>query len=125
MDRTRVVDSIEDYGDARSNYSNPMTWHHIPSEILVMIMKKLPKSERAAMSRVCQSWREVIHSEASRILKSIVQANLVEDCQLASLGFDISDQRHDVNACSCIDMVYSKTPFSLSTFQGKGIKVSS
>ncbi len=118
-------EALKDDDKGCTTCSKPFSWHQIPSELLVMIMNKLPLSGRAAMSRVCQTWRTVIHSEASRILKSIVQANLVEDCQLASLGFDISDQRHDVNACSCIDMVYSKTPFSLSTFQGKGIKVSS
>jgi len=89
MTITHVVDSIEDGGDARSNYSNPMTWHHLPSEILVMIMKKMPMSERTAMSRGCQSWRAGIHSEASRISKSIVQASLVEECQLASIGFNM------------------------------------
>jgi len=71
------------------------------------------------MSRVCQTWRAVIHSEASRILNSIKQKRLVEESQLASLGLD--DDNHDVNTCNCIAMAYDKSPFSLST-KAKGIK---
>jgi hypothetical protein len=99
--------------------SKSMSWHHLPSKILDKIFKKLPMSERAVMSRVCQKWRAVIHSEASRILNSIKQKHLVEDSQLASLGLD--DDNHDVNTCICIAMAYEKSPFSLST-KVKGIK---
>jgi len=71
------------------------------------------------MGRVCQPWRAVIHSEASRILNSIKQKHLVEESQLASLGLD--DDNHDVNTCNCIAVAYDKSPFSLST-KAKGIK---
>ena len=84
-----------------------------------MIMQKLPISEQAAMSRVCQTWRAVIHSEASIILNNIKQKRLVEENQLASLGLD--DANHDVNTCICIAMAYDKSPFSLS-IKAKGTK---
>jgi hypothetical protein len=112
-------EALKDAGDVNRTYSTPMSWHNLPSELLVMIMKKLPLSGQAAMGRVCQTWRAVIHSEASRILNSIKQKRLVEESQLASLGLD--DKNHDVNTCNCIAMAYDKSPFSLST-NAKGIK---
>jgi len=103
-------------------YSKPMTWPELPSEIVVMILEKLPISQRAAMSRVCRTWRAVIHSEVSRTLNKIIRANLVEESQLSSLETDISDQNHDISTCICIGLVYNKTPFSLCTRKGKGIE---
>jgi len=83
-------EALKDAGEGCTTYTKPISWHHIPSEILTMIMKKLPISEQAAMtmSRVCQTWRAVIHSEASRNLNNITQKRLVEESQLASLGLD-------------------------------------
>jgi len=112
-------EALKNAGDGNRTYSTPMSWHNLPSELLVMIMKKIPLSGRAAMGRVCQTWRAVIHSEASRILNSIKQKRLVEESQLASLGLD--DDNHDVNTCNCIAMTYDKSPFSIST-KVKGIK---
>ncbi len=91
-------EALKDVGEGYKTCSKPISWHHLPSEILFMIMKKLPMSERAVMSRVCQTWRAVIHSEASGILNSIKQKLLVEESQLASLGLD--DDNHDVNTCT-------------------------
>jgi len=53
---------LKDAGESCTTCSKPMSWHHLPSEILVMIMKKLHLSGRGAMARVCQTWRAVIHS---------------------------------------------------------------
>jgi len=112
-------EALKDVGEGYKTCSKPISWHHLPSEILVMIMKKVSMSERAAMSRVCQTWRAIVSSEASRILNNIKQKRLVEESQLASLG--LVDDNPDVNTCICIDIAYEKSPFSLST-KTRGIK---
>jgi hypothetical protein len=112
-------EALKDDDKGCTTCSKPFSWHQIPSELLVMIMNKLPLSGRAAMSRVCQTWRTVIHSEASRILNNIKQKRLVDESQLTSLALD--EANHDANTCNCIAMAYDKSPFLLNT-KSKGFK---
>lgn len=79
-------------------------WSELPTELLDIIFKRIPRYSRSAVGDVCQHWRSVLHSQAVGYLATSIRKQQIEEQQLKRFGWSPED--HDVTSCSCIHIVF-------------------